>query len=77
MFSRNQPAQNSLNEYRESVKCLLSNKSIEYRVTVSRDLHRTSGTNGEYSQASAQSVWYLNKQMREPTESVLFSGGIY
>ena len=60
-FSRKQPAQNVLNEYRESVKCLLSNKSIEYRVAVSRDLHRTSGTNGEYSEASAQSVQYLNK----------------
>ena len=37
-FSRKQPAKNALNEYRESVKCLLSNESIEHRVAVSRDL---------------------------------------
>ena len=45
-FSRKKPAQNALNEYRESVKCLLSNESIEYRVAVSREIQRTSGTNG-------------------------------
>ena len=71
-FSRKQPAQNALNEFRESLKCLLRNESIEYRVSVSRDLQRTSGSNGEYSQASAQSVRYLNKEMREPTEIVFF-----
>ena len=46
-------------------------------MAVSSDLQRTSGTNGEYSQASAQSVRYLNKEIREPTEIVLFSEGIY
>ena len=54
---------------------MLSNESIEYRVAFSRDLHRTSGTHGEYSEASAQSVWYLNKEMREPTEIVIFWEG--
>ena len=74
-FSQKQPAQNALNEYIESVKCLLRNNSIEYRVSFSRDLQRTSGSNWEYSQASAQSVWYLNKEMREPTEIVFFQEG--
>ena len=76
-FSRKKPAQNALNEYRESVIFLLSNESIDYRLAVSRDLQQTCGTNGEYSPATPQSVWYLNKEMREPTEIVLFSGGVY
>ena len=55
----------------------MDNNSIIYRRSISRDLQRVNGTNAEYTLTSPQSVKSLNKEMKEPIEIVLFSGGIY
>ena len=76
-YSRIRPAQEALNEYRESIKQTLERESITYRIAYSRDLQRTRSTNAEYNNASASTIKSLNKELKEPSEIVLFSGGIY
>ena len=66
-----------MNEYREVTKKTLDNESIPYRLAHSRDPQRTRSTNAEYNNASEISKKALNKQLKEPSEIVLFSGGIY
>ena len=77
VFSRRKPAQNALDKYWESIKRQLDNKSIEYRISKSRDTQRTRNSSGEYTEASENSIKALNKEVKEPTEIVFFSGGIY
>ena len=59
------------------VKRHLNNESIEYRISKSRDTQRTRNSSGEYTEASENSIKALNKEVKEPTETVFFSGGIY
>ena len=72
-FSRIRPAQNALNEYRESIKQLLDNESKIYRIAHSRDSQRTRSTNAEYNGASENSIKALNKALKEPSQIVFFS----
>ena len=72
VFSRRKPAQNALDKYWESVKRQLNNKSIEYRISKSRDTQRTRNSSGEYTEASENSIKALNKEVKEPTEIVSF-----
>ena len=76
-FSRIRPAQNALNEYRESIKQLLDNETKIYRIAYSRDSQRTRSTNAEYNGASENSIKALNKALKEPSQIVFFQGGIY
>ena len=76
-FSRIRPAQDALKEYRQSIKNQLTNDQIIYRISKSRDMQRTRGTNAEYVEASIQSIKVLDKELKEPTELVFFIGGIY
>ena len=76
-FSRIRPAQEALNEYRESVKRQLNNSGIVYRISSSRDTQRTRSTHAEYSRATQQNIKCLNKELKEPTELVFFIGGVY
>jgi predicted GIY-YIG superfamily endonuclease len=76
-FSRKIPTQEALKEYRESVKRQLQNSGVDHRIVPSRDTHRSQGSQAEYSTASEQSIKALNRSVKEPTELVLFAGGIY
>ena len=76
-FSRIRPAQEALNEYRECIKRQLENDNIPFRLSRSRDMHRTQSTNAEYSIATPQSIKTLNKELKEPSEIIFFAGGIY
>ena len=76
-FSRIRPAQETLNEYRESIKRQLQNTNTPYRVSKASDLQRTRSTNSDYSAASQQSIKALNKELKEPSELVFFAGGVY
>ena len=64
-------------EYRQNIKQTLENESIAYRILRSRDSQRTRSTNVEYSDVSKNCINALNKILKEPSEIVLFSGGIY
>ena len=55
----------------------MDTENIQYRNAYSRDSQRTRSTNAEYSDASDISKRALNKQLEEPSEIVLFAGGIY
>ena len=59
------------------MKRQLNNESIEYQISKSRDTQRTRNSSGKYTEASANSIKALNKEVKEPTEIVFFSGGIY
>ena len=76
-FSRIRPTQDALVEYRENIKKTLSNNAMVYRIAHSRDLQRNRSTNAEYSDASTNSIKALNKELKKPSEIVLFAGGIY
>ena len=76
-FSRIRPAQEALNEYRESVKRRLNDVGIVYRISRSTDTQRTRSTHAEFYAASEQSIKSLNKDLKEPTELVFFVGGVY
>ena len=76
-FSRVRPAQDALNEYRERIKRLLQNDKIPFRVISSRDRQRARSTTAEYGPALDRSIKTLNKELKEPSELVFFSGGIY
>ena len=71
-FSRIRPAQEALNEYRESIKRQLQNTNTPYRVAKASDMQRTRSTNSDYSAASQQSIKALNKELKEPSELVFF-----
>ena len=77
IYSRIRPAQDALNDYRESIKQQLDNESITYRIVKARDRQRNQSTNAEYGPASIQSVKSLNNELKEPSELVFFSGGVY
>ena len=77
VFSRTRPAQAALNEYREAIKQQLENEYIPYRIVSSRDSHSTRSTNAEYSDASPNSINALDKKLKEPSQIVLFAGGVY
>ena len=69
-FSRMRPAQEALNEYRESVKRQLNDAGIAYRISSSIDTQRTRSTHAEFYRATEQSIKSLNKDLKEPTELV-------
>ena len=50
-YSRVKPAQQALDEYRDSIKEQLDQESIPYRVASSRDFQRTRSTKAEYNDA--------------------------
>ena len=66
-----------MNEYRESIKQQLNNDGSIYRTVIARDTQRNQSTNAEYGPASIQSIKSLNKDLKEPSELVFFSGGVY
>ena len=43
----------------------------------SRDTQILRAANGDYTPANVQSIKTLNKELREPSELILFSGGVY
>ena len=76
-FARKMPAQEALDKYKESVKRQLQNDSIPFRIALSIDKQRTRTTNAEYGTASIQTIKALNKHLKEPSELVFFTGGMY
>ena len=77
VFSRKRPAQEALNDYRDSIILQLSTDNIPFRISNSRDSQRTRGSNAEYGIATDASIQALNKELKEPSEIVFFRGGIY
>ncbi|MDB4430362.1 GIY-YIG nuclease family protein [bacterium] len=78
VFSRVRPAQEALDDYRESIKQQLINDGTDHHLAISRDVQKAQQTNTDsYRQASEQSVKTLNKELKEPSELVLFAGGVY
>ena len=71
------PEQDALNEQRESINSQLKNDSATYRIYLVRDKQRTRCTNTEYGLETGQSIKALNKDLKEPSKLVLFSGNIY
>ena len=76
-FSWVRPAQEALDEYKESIKCQLQNDSITFRIAYSRDRQQTIIINAEYGPALEQSIKVLNKNLKESSELVIFAGRIY
>ena len=76
-FSRIRPAQDALRDYRQSIVNQLTNDQTQFFISKSRDMQRTRGTNAEYIEASLQSIKFLDKELKEPSELVFFVGGIY
>ena len=77
VFSCTRPAQAALNEYREAIKQQSDNESIPYRIVLSIDSKRTRSSNAEYSDASPNSIKALDIKLKEPSQIVLFAGGVY
>ena len=69
-FSRKRPAQEALNDYRDSIIVQLSTDNIPFRISKSRDSQRTRGSNAEYGIATDASIQALNKELKEPSEIV-------
>lgn len=76
-FSRIRPTQEALDEYRESIKRQLDLDGVDYVLSQSRDRQKMRHTHAEYSQASETSIKALNHELKEPSELVLFGGGLY
>ena len=76
-FVRRIPAQEALNQYRERIRRKLDRCQTRYVLATSRDTHKLKGANGDYTPANEQSVKALNKELREPSKLILFSGGVY
>ena len=77
VFSRRRPAQAALADYRESMKRTLTNDGIAYLVAESIDSQKMKGASSDFTIAGEQSINALNRELREPTELVLFEGGVY
>ena len=76
-YSRIRPALEALNEYKQSIRRQLLIESIEFRSSFSKDRQRSRSSNAEYGPASEQTIRYLNKHLKEPTEIIFFVGGVY
>ena len=76
-FSRRIPAKEALDKYRESIKRKLDRSGKPYILANSRDTQIMRGANGDFTPANEQSIRALNKELREPSELILFSGGVY
>ena len=76
-FSQIRPAQEALNEYRESFKRQLNSDRIVYRISTLTDTQITRSNPDEFYQASQHGIKLLNKEFKEPTELVFFVGGVY
>ena len=76
-FSRVLPAQEALDDYRESIRLQLTNEGTLFQIATSIDTQKIKGSSADYSPANEQSINALNKELKEPTELVLFPGGVY
>ena len=77
-FSRIRPAQEALDDYRESIKRQLIHANTSHYLAKSRDVQKALNTNTDsYKPASELSIKSLNKELKEPSELVLFAGGVY
>ena len=76
-FSRRIPAQEALNNFHESIIKKLDNEGISYVKAISWDTQKVKSASADYNRANKISIKALNKDLWEPTELVLFPGGVY
>ena len=55
----------------------MSNDRIDYITVLARDTQQSQSTNAEYGPASIQCIKSLNKDLKEPSELIFFSGRVY
>ena len=55
----------------------MDSNNTPYLVATSRDTQKIKGASGDYTPVNEVSVKALNRELREPTELVLFPGGVY
>lgn len=76
-FARIIPAQEALDEARNSLRRQLESESVDFCTSSSNDTHRIRSSNAEFTPASEDSIKSLNKAMKEPSEIIFFAGGVY
>ena len=76
-FSRRIPAKEALNKYRKSIQRKLDRSEKLYILVIYRDTKIMRDANGDFTHVNEQSIRTFNKELWEPSELILFSGGVY